>query len=78
MDWWNTTCRCCDTAMQGSDHCPECGCEEFEETCETKQATVCALMVDMAARWTAQGDAEDAAGALRALSELQEFFRERG
>lgn len=27
------TCRCCGTAMNGSDHCSQCGCEEFEETC---------------------------------------------
>ena len=26
-------CRCCGTDMEGSDHCPECYCEEFEETC---------------------------------------------
>lgn len=27
-------CRCCGAEMGNSDHCPECGCEEFEETCE--------------------------------------------
>ena len=27
------TCRCCNTAMMGSDHCPRCFCEEFEERC---------------------------------------------
>jgi hypothetical protein len=26
-------CRCDGTEMQGSDHCPQCGCEEYEETC---------------------------------------------
>lgn len=26
-------CRCEGTAMNGSDHCPSCFCEEFEETC---------------------------------------------
>jgi hypothetical protein len=26
-------CRCCSTDMGGSDHCPQCGCEEYEETC---------------------------------------------
>ena len=26
-------CRCCNTPMGGSDHCPECGCEEYEEMC---------------------------------------------
>lgn len=24
-------CRCDGTDMRGNDHCPECGCEEFEE-----------------------------------------------
>lgn len=27
------TCRCDGADMQGSDHCPQCGCEEYEETC---------------------------------------------
>ena len=30
-----THCRCCNTDLKGSDHCPSCGCEEFEETCCT-------------------------------------------
>lgn len=25
-------CRCCGAGMEGSDHCPECGCEQFEES----------------------------------------------
>jgi len=25
------TCRCCGTPLAGSDHCPLCGCEHFEE-----------------------------------------------
>lgn len=24
-------CRCCGEYMEGSDHCPACGCEEYEE-----------------------------------------------
>jgi hypothetical protein len=32
-DTMTTLCRCCSTDMAGSDHCPECGCEEYEETC---------------------------------------------
>lgn len=31
---WNNRCRCEGEPMNGSDHCPECGCEEFEERCE--------------------------------------------
>lgn len=27
-------CRCCAADMRGSDHCPACYCEAFEETCE--------------------------------------------
>ena len=27
------TCRCDGVDLAGSDHCPHCGCEEFEETC---------------------------------------------
>lgn len=30
----NTTCPCCTAPMNGSDHCPECGCEEYESYCE--------------------------------------------
>lgn len=26
-------CRCCDTYLDGSDHCSECGCEQYEERC---------------------------------------------
>jgi hypothetical protein len=26
-------CRCCNAIMGDSDHCPDCGCEEYEETC---------------------------------------------
>lgn len=31
---FDNTCRCDGVRMEGSDHCPECGCEEFEERCE--------------------------------------------
>lgn len=31
MDTFDNRCRCDGTPMHGSDHCPECGCEEFEE-----------------------------------------------
>lgn len=24
-------CRCCQTPLADADHCPLCGCEEFEE-----------------------------------------------
>ncbi len=27
-----TRCRCCLALMRGSDHCPQCGCEEYEES----------------------------------------------
>jgi len=27
----NEKCRCCLEPMNGSDHCPKCGCEEMEE-----------------------------------------------
>jgi hypothetical protein len=30
-----TYCRCCGTDMEGSDHCPKCFCEEYEERCFT-------------------------------------------
>jgi hypothetical protein len=30
---FDNTCRCDGVRMEGSDHCPECGCEEFEEVC---------------------------------------------
>lgn len=33
-DDFNNKCRCDGAAMHGSDHCAECGCEEFEERCE--------------------------------------------
>ncbi len=36
-DHWSNQCRCCGTPMQGSDHCPECGCEEYEEVCPKTQ-----------------------------------------
>ena len=26
-------CRCDGTPMNGSDHCPDCFCEQFEERC---------------------------------------------
>lgn len=32
------TCHC-GASMQGSDHCPECGCEEYEQTCDHVHAT---------------------------------------
>lgn len=28
-----TTCHC-GSPMHGSDHCPECGCEEYESYCD--------------------------------------------
>lgn len=28
-----TTCHC-GSPMRGSDHCPECGCEEYESYCQ--------------------------------------------
>lgn len=30
----NNRCRCDGFQMRGSDHCVECGCEEFEERCD--------------------------------------------
>lgn len=24
-------CRCCDAPLGDTDHCPVCGCEEYEE-----------------------------------------------
>lgn len=27
------TCWCCGAEMKGSDHCPCCGCEEYERQC---------------------------------------------
>lgn len=29
-----TRCPCCTAPMRGSDHCPECGCEEYESYCD--------------------------------------------
>lgn len=31
-----TYCRCCGTELGGSDHCPACFCEEFEENCRPR------------------------------------------
>lgn len=31
----NPVCHC-GSEMKGSDHCPFCGCEEYEATCESK------------------------------------------
>lgn len=75
---WDNTCRCCDTAMDGSDHCPECGCEEFEEQCEVKMATVTAWMRGWAEDEAAAGDVEDAAGAARCVRQFVEWQRDRG
>lgn len=35
----NETCPCCGAPMFGSDHCPHCGCEEFERFCEANFET---------------------------------------
>jgi hypothetical protein len=34
MGTFDNRCRCEGAPMHGSDHCAECGCEEFEERCE--------------------------------------------
>lgn len=31
---WDEQCPCCEARTNGSDHCPECGCEEFETSCD--------------------------------------------
>lgn len=33
MDPFDNRCRCDGEPMRGSDHCPSCFCEEFEERC---------------------------------------------
>lgn len=35
MAWAEKLCHC-GGDFKGSDHCPECGCEEFERTCDHK------------------------------------------
>lgn len=39
-------CRCDDVPMGNRDHCPECGCEEFEETCECQDCGALMARVD--------------------------------
>ena len=34
-------CPCCGADMLGSDHCPECGCEEYERYCDRGKRPVC-------------------------------------
>jgi hypothetical protein len=34
MGTFDNRCRCDGSQMHGSDHCTECGCEEFEERCD--------------------------------------------
>lgn len=33
MEWARQLCHC-GSEMHGSDHCPTCGCEEYESTCD--------------------------------------------
>lgn len=46
-------CPCCTAAMNGSDHCPECGCEEWEMTCD----------MEVPGAWQAASDAHRRAAA---------------
>jgi len=53
MGTFDNRCRCDGEQMNGSDHCPRCGCEEFEERCEWTVA------------WQDRSDSEKWAEALR-------------
>lgn len=44
MNHTATHCHCA-ADRQGSDHCPECGCEEYESTCDHQHFSV--DLVDM-------------------------------
>lgn len=38
--WESTAIAChCTAAYNGSDHCPACGCEQFESGCDHNEST---------------------------------------
>lgn len=53
MGTFDNRCRCDGTEMNGSDHCPSCFCEEFEERC------------DWTTPWSERSDGEKWSQALR-------------